>query len=308
MKESRELAVGCVNDELWSMRSVVSRTGISEHTLRAWEKRFGFPQPIRLPSGHRRYTSEDVQRLQLITEAMELGYRAGDVVRADPNRLVELVGRTVDPPDRPGDEDGWVERILDASARFDRPVVSAEIRHFAAATGTLRFLQERVVPLLGEVGERWSLGRLDIRHEHFISEVLDDELRSLRRRLETAGGRGSILLAGLPDEQHALGMQMVALLAASRGVRPHLLGLRVPVSDIAETASTTLTDAVGATISGTVPTDVTRDQIHDLRRRLPPGVELWLGGAGASRVGGLPEGTLILSTLEATDAALARLG
>jgi MerR family transcriptional regulator, light-induced transcriptional regulator len=39
------------------------RTDISVPTLRAWERRYGYPVPRRLESGHRRYTHEDVEAL-----------------------------------------------------------------------------------------------------------------------------------------------------------------------------------------------------------------------------------------------------
>jgi len=45
------------------MREVVERTGVGEATLRAWETRYGFPAPRRLPSGHRRYRESDVEVL-----------------------------------------------------------------------------------------------------------------------------------------------------------------------------------------------------------------------------------------------------
>jgi DICT domain-containing protein len=37
------------------------RTGVGVSTLRAWERRHGFPIPERLPSGHRRYAEGDVE-------------------------------------------------------------------------------------------------------------------------------------------------------------------------------------------------------------------------------------------------------
>ena len=46
------------------IRDVVEQTGIPEATLRAWERRYGFPQPQRLPSGHRRYDADVVERLR----------------------------------------------------------------------------------------------------------------------------------------------------------------------------------------------------------------------------------------------------
>jgi DICT domain-containing protein len=51
------------------MRDVVERTGVGEATLRAWESRYGFPEPNRLESGHRRYNERDVE---IVREAMRL--------------------------------------------------------------------------------------------------------------------------------------------------------------------------------------------------------------------------------------------
>jgi len=43
---------------------VSRRTGISTETLRIWERRYGFPQPDRRPSGHRRYSEEDCRQIE----------------------------------------------------------------------------------------------------------------------------------------------------------------------------------------------------------------------------------------------------
>lgn len=52
-----------------SIGDVVRATGIGEDTLRAWERRYGFPLPRREPSGHRRYAPEEVERiLRLVAE------------------------------------------------------------------------------------------------------------------------------------------------------------------------------------------------------------------------------------------------
>ena len=41
-------------------------TGIGRDTLRVWERRYGRPEPIRLPSGHRRYTAEQIRWLRRV--------------------------------------------------------------------------------------------------------------------------------------------------------------------------------------------------------------------------------------------------
>jgi DICT domain-containing protein len=49
-----------------SIGDVVAATGVGEATLRAWERRFGFPAPRREPSGHRRYSAVEVERIRSV--------------------------------------------------------------------------------------------------------------------------------------------------------------------------------------------------------------------------------------------------
>jgi DICT domain-containing protein len=61
-----------VPDEL-TIREVARETGVSEGTLRMWETRYGFPVPERLPSGHRRYSDDDVLRVRQVSRDREAG-------------------------------------------------------------------------------------------------------------------------------------------------------------------------------------------------------------------------------------------
>ena len=46
------------------MGEIASRTGVTEQTLRMWERRHGFPRPDRGPGGHRRYTEEQLEQVR----------------------------------------------------------------------------------------------------------------------------------------------------------------------------------------------------------------------------------------------------
>jgi DNA-binding transcriptional MerR regulator len=59
-------------DEL-SIGEVVRATGVGEATLRAWERRYGFPVPRRQPSGHRRYAVEEVERIARVVAERDRG-------------------------------------------------------------------------------------------------------------------------------------------------------------------------------------------------------------------------------------------
>ncbi len=60
-------------DAILSIGDVVAATGVGEATLRAWERRFGFPSPRREPSGHRRYSRADVERIRAVVRERDRG-------------------------------------------------------------------------------------------------------------------------------------------------------------------------------------------------------------------------------------------
>src|SRR5689334_12589793 len=56
-----------------TIREVAARSGVPAGTLRMWEERYGFPQPQRLPSGHRRFTETHVDQVKAVVAAREGG-------------------------------------------------------------------------------------------------------------------------------------------------------------------------------------------------------------------------------------------
>ena len=68
-------------------------TGLSADTLRMWERRYGFPRPMRTKSGVRVYSASDVERLSLVARALAVGFRAGDALRLDGAALADAVAR-----------------------------------------------------------------------------------------------------------------------------------------------------------------------------------------------------------------------
>jgi DNA-binding transcriptional MerR regulator len=52
---------------------LAERTGLTPEVLRMWETRHGFPTPVRLPSGHRRYTEKDVNGVLRVLRLREGG-------------------------------------------------------------------------------------------------------------------------------------------------------------------------------------------------------------------------------------------
>ena len=60
------------NPELTTAQ-LAERTGLSPGTLRMWENRHGFPDPSRLPGGHRRYSDADVEQVREVVRLRDQG-------------------------------------------------------------------------------------------------------------------------------------------------------------------------------------------------------------------------------------------
>src|SRR4051812_7496614 len=56
-----------------TISEVATRSGVPAGTLRMWEERYGFPRPERLPSGHRRFTQDQVDAVRAVVAARESG-------------------------------------------------------------------------------------------------------------------------------------------------------------------------------------------------------------------------------------------
>jgi methanogenic corrinoid protein MtbC1 len=263
-----------VEPELLSIGNICSETGLSADVVRVWERRYGFPVPVRLPSGHRRYRREDLHQLRLMAEAVAQGHRPSLVARAGGAALKRLLLL----PDNPR-----VESLFESVAAMDTDRMRGLLRECLDHLGWKPFLQQVVAPLLDRVGMAWAEGSIGVHHEHLVTEVLEDFLRELRLECQAQPGRGCVLLCTLPGERHRLGMLMAALAYAAQGIRTELLGVDLPVASIAQAARALKADRVAVSLSIQSSGETTRKLIMDLKDRLPPECRLLIGGQGATR-------------------------
>lgn len=267
-------------DEHYSVGDLAEQTGIAPGTLRMWERRYGAPVPVRLPSGHRRYTADQVRLVRRVAEAMAQGYRPGKLLRSSEEELDRLLAEASGGVVTPASVEPWLELVRG----YDERGLEDALRGAAAALGPLEFLHGRVSPFVRALGRLWADGALGVHHEHFASQTVESVLRSLRTSLRAQPGRPErdrILLTTLPGERHGLGLLMAAMLCEAHDVHTSLLGTDTPLEEIAAAAREQALRTVGVSVSlscGGVRTDAL---LADLRDALPAGTGLLVGGAGA---------------------------
>ncbi len=58
--------------DTFSIAEVAAMVGLTAHTVRAWERRYGIPEPARTAAAHRRYTMDDVELLRRVKQGVSL--------------------------------------------------------------------------------------------------------------------------------------------------------------------------------------------------------------------------------------------
>ena len=263
-----------------SIGSLSRETGIPVETIRAWESRYGFPKPLRKPSGHRVYDPATVDRLIKIRHILRQGYRAAEVVPASPyqlNRLIQESDSASIPTWEAASQDDYLQMIRE----YDATGLTLSLLRVWGHTEPLSFLEDHVAPLLVAVGDGWASGRLSVAHEHFVSEKLEDLLKSLRMPFDQRARGPVMALATLPGENHALGLHMAAMVASSCGWKVRCFGRDLPLREMQAVARELKPRALGLSISNAATPERSRSAVLRMRHMLPDGIALVVGGAGA---------------------------
>jgi methanogenic corrinoid protein MtbC1 len=264
---------------------VVERdTGLPKDTLRMWERRYGFPNPVRDDKGERLYSTELVERLRLLRRLVDRGVRPGAIVteplEALKVRIQALSGGAA--PAEPGfvavDDAMGIIKAHDAAGLHQ--LFSRELMRL----GLQRFVLEVVAPLNEAVGNAWMNGSIAIFEEHLYAEQIQHTLRQAIAAVAHSENEPRILLTTLPGEQHQLGLLMAEACLAVEGVQCISLGTQTPVPDIALAARAHRADMVALSCSVAMPVKDARAAVTGLRGQLDSRIALWIGGGLSQKV------------------------
>lgn len=277
--------------DTWSIASVERDTGLSKELLRMWERRYGFPQPLRDGQGDRLYPQEQVERLRLLKRLLDAGHRPGKLLALDDAQLSALAqagasGASALPPT--ADDALLLQQFMDIMISNDVPALRQFLQEQLEQRGLQRFVLEVVVHAVREVGVGWYDGRLAVHQEHLFSEELQKLLRQRIYALPDVYEPPRVLLTTVPNELHGLGLLMVEAILRQEGADVRSFGLQMPVSDIAAAAVRHGVDVVGLSFSSSFPSVILRQVLHELDQVLAPPVEIWAGGAGVRGMRKLP--------------------
>ncbi|MGD2057418.1 MAG: MerR family transcriptional regulator [Anaerolineales bacterium] len=228
------------NEPTYNLKAVVKETGVKPDTLRAWERRYGLPQPERTEGGHRIFTQRDIETLKWLTSRQDEGLsisRAVDLWNTleaegqDPllsmaydagaasEPLVVLSGKAIDEA-----RDEWMKACMDFDEERAEQILNQAFALYTQETVVLEVL----VNGLSAIGDGWYRGEISVQQEHFASSLAIRRLDALLAAAPKPTQSGTVLIACPPEDEHTLSALVLSYLIRRRGRRALFLGANVP--------------------------------------------------------------------------------
>ncbi|MDF2466097.1 MAG: hypothetical protein K0Q43_4332 [Ramlibacter sp.] len=263
---------------LRSIAEVERDTGLARATVRIWERRYGFPAPLRDDRGERVYPPEQVEQLRLMKQLLDQGHRPAKLVAAGAAGVKRLAAS---PAGKAAPRPRVASKLLRLLREHDAQALREELHARLDEVGLARFAGQEIAVMNAVVGDAWASGELEIHQEHLYSDSVYQVVRTAIAGLGDAvrPEAPQVLLTTFPQEPHGLGLLMAQAMFALEGCPTVSLGVRLPVEQIAASARAYRADLVGLSFTGCQnPTHVQRG-LEELRGLLPVRVRIWAGGA-----------------------------
>ncbi|QLY24695.1 MerR family transcriptional regulator [Bdellovibrio sp. KM01] len=224
-------------DALLDIDQVNQLTGLSQATLRNWERRYGFPRPQRSQGGHRLYDVGEVKRIREVASLYKNGIKIVDAIEQVLNGIATVRGNS-EPASFPTSSvlletlNEGLAQVLKALYRYDMDFAEQQLSRLGMRLSETDLLEMVYPKLLMQVGDDWENSRINIAQEHFSWNFLRTRLLNYFKTNRSGTGQPKVLLATPSGELHEGGLIVLAAYLMLKGWSVYYLGVNLPIEDL----------------------------------------------------------------------------
>ena len=219
-----------------SVAAVARMLGIAPATLRTWDRRYGIGPSAHAPGRHRRYSPQDIARLETMRHALVRGVGPAEAARyalASTNGGLAAVVDGVRP--RAGGTmlrlpgaGRYARGLGRAALALDFPAARTVLVEAVDTLGVVATWDDVARPVLAAVARRWATTGAGVEIEHLLSQSIAAVFSAHALTKGEAPEGRPVLLAGMPHERHTLPLLVLAAALGDRSVPVQPMGTDLP--------------------------------------------------------------------------------
>ncbi|MBI5302710.1 MAG: MerR family transcriptional regulator [Chloroflexi bacterium] len=229
-----------------TIKIVAERTGVSVHTLRAWERRYGVPRPSRhADNRYRLYDEHDIANVLWMKRQIASGLSPAQASLLFQQKSPAQAFAATQPP-LAEMQAALLAAFVEADENAAQKILDQAFALFAPAQVALDIIQ----PTMASIGEQWAQNEIAVWQEHLASNLVRRKLAAvLQSQASNLTLNPRVLTACAPAEDHEIGLLMFAWLAQQQGWSVTYLGQRTPLAEIAAAARQARSNWVVVTVT-----------------------------------------------------------
>lgn len=216
------------SDVLMGIKEVADMMGVMTESLRAWERRYGFPNPSRNASGERQYSEAHIARLRLIKGLLDRGYRPGRIIRLEMDDLISLSNKVgAGAPPVPQDKQELLQLCVAAIKAHNGANLRSMLNGQLMSNGLRDFVIYTSAPLTSLVQTGWIANQFTVSETYLLTAALEPLMRNAITSAAAESGHltgPKVVLAAPPQDRSLLGLLFAQALFTLEGAQCQALG------------------------------------------------------------------------------------
>ncbi|GEL09209.1 cobalamin B12-binding domain-containing protein [Salisediminibacterium halotolerans] len=152
------------------------------------------------------------------------------------------------------------------------------VKAYQETYSEIEMLEEFITPAMYEVGFLWEANKISVADEHLATGICDFVLTAaVKPRAKTNSSGKTIVLFGAENEEHYLGLKMVAAVFRVNGWQVYNMGPNMPIADAIAGVKRWEPDVVGVS-TGFAPNEERTERYLNRLMAASPKTEIILGG------------------------------
>jgi len=250
----------------YNLKVVVQETSIKPDTLRAWERRYGLPEPKRTQGKHRLYSDYDIAIIKWLMVRQQEGLSISRAVKlwrslenSGQNPFTESAPSPLTTQSTQNHGTTALSSVNDLSAstvaelrkawvdaclQYDEAGAEAKLTQGFALYPAQMVVLELLQKGLAHIGELWYQNKASVQQEHFASALAKRRLNTLVSAAPAPTRPGKIMVACPADEHHVFAPLFLTLMLRYQGWETIYLGANVPREYLENTIATAKPDLI----------------------------------------------------------------